>query len=99
MCTLWGLSSEFCGLSAEQPELDEVETSTEEAASAIRDSCLLPYLELELAQASFTDMGNRHAALTPLCNATLAIKYGEELQASQQWVMSGAHFAAGRLSM
>ena len=47
---------------AEQPELDDADIYSGEAASAIRESCLVPYLELELAQASFTDMGNRCAA-------------------------------------
>ena len=46
---------------AEQPELDDADVFSGEAASAVRESCLVPYLELELAQASFTDMGNRCA--------------------------------------
>ena len=33
--------------------------SSDEAARAIRESCLVPFLEAELSQASFTDMGNR----------------------------------------
>ena len=48
-------------MTAEQPELDGADISSDEAACAIRESCLVPYLELELAQASFTDMGNRYA--------------------------------------
>ena len=52
---------------AEQPELYDVDITSAEAASAIRESCLLPYLELELAQASFTDMGNRCARYTLYC--------------------------------
>ena len=46
---------------AEQPELGNADISSEEAFRAIRESCLIPCLELELAQASFIDMGNRHA--------------------------------------
>ena len=40
-------------------ELDGAEISDEEAAAAVRESCLFPYLEAELGQASFTDMSNR----------------------------------------
>ena len=39
--------------------------SIEEADRAIRESCLVPFLESELSQASFTDMGNRLPSAAP----------------------------------
>lgn len=62
-----GSSHVLPAVGAEQPELDEAGVSNEEAASAIRDSCLVPFMEAELGQASFTDMGNRCAARRLLC--------------------------------
>ena len=46
-------------LPAEPPSSEGPGMSSDEAASAIRESCLVPFLEAELSQASFTDMGNR----------------------------------------
>ena len=54
----------------EQPELDDADISSGEAASAIRESCLVPYLEFELAQASFTDMGSRCATYSSSASLT-----------------------------
>ena len=92
-----GLSWDFCDASAEQPELGDADISSEEAASAIRDSCLVPYLELELAQASFTDMGNRHAQpkLAPYPGTLHPVDTEEDtFKVSDDWVHCAATMPA-----
>ena len=46
-------------LPAERPSSERANVDSDEAARAIKESCLVPFLEAELSQASFTDMGNR----------------------------------------